>query len=421
MILRTELRRSVAPVLAVGLLLSALALLYSLTGPWWKGSAPWDEQWTGLAQWTRYLALFLTPLVLAGGAWHGLRDRRSGVSELFATTPKPAWRRVLPTAAALGIALAAGYGAVLVAGGIQVAGTAGYFHLKWLPVAGVMALALVAIALLGAGLGRLAPFLVTPPVLGVGGLAGQFMLLQAGWPQLLTPVFDAPDISVFTTVAVPVTLTQALWFTGIGATGFGLLVAAGARKRLLALLPLAVAAAVTIPVASGVDSPVVADQDARALVCDTAGPRVCLTRAHADLLPTFVAPAREALALMENLPSPPTSVVEVPPDGDVPAGSAPVSFPTRIPTDPADLRLVVLSGSGMPECGPEDTALPILVARTVIASWFTGELAPVPGYRDLFTWAGADIRRLWQELRALPAAEQPARVAELREAAVLCR
>ena len=76
MILRTELRRSTAPVAGIGFLLGALALLYGLSGPWYKGSAPWDEQWTGLAQWTRHLMVFLWPLVVGVGAWQGLRDHR---------------------------------------------------------------------------------------------------------------------------------------------------------------------------------------------------------------------------------------------------------------------------------------------------------------------------------------------------------
>jgi hypothetical protein len=424
MILRTELRRSTAPVLGIGLLLLALGLLYGLSGPWGKRTAHWDEQWIGLAQWTRYLALFLTPLVLAGGAWQGMRDRRSGVPELFASTPRAAWRRVLPTVAALGITLTAGYVALLVVGGVQVAGTASYFHLKWVPVAGVMVVALVGIALLGAGIGRLAPSLVTPPLLGVGGLVGQFSLLQSGWPQWLTPAFDTPDITVFTTVAVPLTLTQTLWFLGVGATGFGLLVASRARTRMFAALPVLLAAAVTVPVLSGLDSPVVADPDARALVCDDDGPRVCLTRAHADYLPVFVEPAREALALMEKLPSPPTAVVEVAPAEDVPSGVAPVSFPMRFPTDPTELRMIVLSGADVPECGQErnwEALSRILVARTVVASWFAGELTTVPGYQYIGEAAEEEIRRSWQELQALPVAEQPSRVAALREAAVFCR
>jgi hypothetical protein len=424
MILRTELRRSTAPVIGVGLLLVSVALLYGLPGPWNKRTAPWNEQWIGLAQWTRYLALFMLPLVLGAGAWQGMRDKRSKVPELFATTPRKTWRRVLPTAAAVGIMLTAGYVALLAVGGAQVAGTATYFSLKWLPVAGVMVLALVGSALLGAGLGRLVPSPVTPPVLAVAGLAAQASVLQAGWPLLLTPVFESPDITVFTTVAVPVTLTQALWFLGIGATGFGLLVASRARTRVIALLPVVLSATVAVPILSGVDSPVVADPGPRALVCDDRGPRVCVTQAHADFLPTFTAPAREALALMEKLPSPPTSVVELAPDGydRTPAGAAPVHFPLWLPTDPAKIRLAVLAG-GAPTCGATDYEVlaRIGAAQTIVVMWLSGERKPVTDLQVGYMASQAEIDRLWREFQALPRAEQATRVAELREAAIFCR
>lgn len=424
MILRTELRRSTAPVVGIGLLLVSVAFLYGLSGPWGKRTAPWDEQWTGLAQWTRYVSLLVLPLVLGAGAWQGSRDKRSGVPELFATTPRAPWRRALPTAAAVAITLTAGYVALLVIGGVQVASTANYFHLKWLPVAGVMVLALVGSALLGAGIGRLVPSPVTAPVLAVAGLAAQASVLQTGWPLLLTPVFDSPDVTVLTTVAVPVTLTQALWFLGIGATGFGLLVAARARTRVVALLPVVVSAAVAVPVLSNVDGPVVADPDARALVCDDRGPRVCVTRAHADFLPTLTAPAREALALMEKLPSAPTSVAEMAPDdyASTPAGATPVHFPMSLPTDPAKIRLAVLVG-GAPTCGVTDyeALARIGTAQIIVLMWLSGERTLVPDLQVPWAASPTEIDRIWREFQALPRAEQPARVAALREAAVFCR
>ncbi|MFC4858226.1 hypothetical protein [Actinophytocola glycyrrhizae] len=427
MILRTELRRSTAPVLGIGLVVFSLGLVYSLTGPWIHGTAPWNEQWTGLAQWTRYLTLFLWPLVLGIGAWQGLRDHRSRVTELFAATPMAPWRRPLPTVGAVAVALTAGYLVLLVVGGVQVAANTSYFHLRWLPVAGVMVLALTGIALLGFGIGRLLPSLVTPPVLAVAALAAQIAVLQQGWPLLLTPAFDAPDITAFTTVAVPVSLTQALWFTGIGATGFLLAVAVRARARFAALLPVALAAAVTVPVLSAVDSPVVADADAMALVCDDDGPRVCVRNVHADHLPALTGPAREALALLGKLPAPPTSVTEFPAAGDFRSPSpevVPVLFFAGPVTDPEWVRLTVLAGAGTPPCDNTtdwEVARDQEAARIVAASWFTGELAPVPGSRYVWDTAQDDIHAAWQGLRSLPAAEQTARVAAYRDAALDCR
>ncbi|MDQ3790060.1 MAG: hypothetical protein M3422_22805 [Actinomycetota bacterium] len=424
MILRTELRRSTAPVLGIGLVVFSLGLIYALSGPWWKNTAAWHEQWIGLAQWTRYLTLFLWPLVFGIGAWQGMRDGRSRVTELFATTPKPAWRRLMPTVGAVAIALTAGYVVLLAVGGVQVAATASYFHLKWLPVAGVMVLALVGIALLGFGIGRLVPSLITPPVLAVLGLAAQVAVVQQGWPLLLTPAFEAPDITAFTTVDVSVTLAQALWFTGIGATGLCLALAVRARSRAAALLPMALSAAVAVTVLSDVDSQVVTDDAAMALVC---ADQVCVRRVHADVLPALTGPAREALALLGKLPSPPTSVTEYPPSDDFRSPSpdvVPVLFFDEPSTDPEQLRLRLLAGAGTPSClhtSDYEVATSQAAARVVAAAWFTGKLAPLPGYRYVWDDSQDDIRAAWRELRSLPEAEQVARVAAYREAALECR
>jgi len=431
MILRTELRRSAAPVIGVGVLLFTVGMLYGMSGPWWKGTAPWHEQWTGLAQWVRYLGVFLWPLLLGAGAWHGLRDRRAGVRELLSSTPRSAWRRVLPTAGALAIGLAGAFVVVLVVGGVQVALTASYFHVKWVPVAAVGLLAYLGAVLLGAGLGRLVPSLLTPPVLAVGGVAVQISLIQSGWPEWLTPTIEAPEITVFTTVSVPVTLVQALWFAAIAATGFGLLAANQARLRLAALLPVVLGLAITVPVLSQQDSHV-ADRDAVAMVCDEQDGRVCVTRAHEAELARFAGPAREALALLAKLPDAPTSVEELaderPRDGVVAVslfgdgvrGSEALD-------DPADIRLSVLAGAGTPLCvdGSEETyrwavTTRMAMARTVAAAWFTGELAPLPYYREMPTTEGAAVQRVWRTFRALPETAQRARVAELRDAALDC-
>jgi hypothetical protein len=162
-------------------------------------------------------------------------------------------------------------------------------------------------------------------------------------------------------------------------------------------------------------------------VCDDDGPRVCVTRAHADYLPILVEPAREALALMGKLPSPPTSVVEMPSQGadyrPPPPDVVPVFIDTYSPTDPTKIRMTVLSGTDVPVCDQNDwdAVTRLIVARTVVTAWFTGELAPLPGSQYLGEDAPKEIQQAWQALQALPAAEQPARVAALRDAALNCR
>lgn len=441
-VLRIELRRSAAPVLGVALFVAAVALLHLLSGPWGKGSAPWDEQWTGLAQWSRYLLIFLWPFVLGGGAWQGLRDHRSRISELRSSTPRPAARRALPTAGALAIGLTVGFLGVLAVGAVRVAAYTDYLHLKWVPITVVGVLAIVAAAWVGLAVGRLVPSLLVPPVLVVAGLAAQIALLRGGGPELLSPVFQSMDISAFTIVPLSVTLVQAAWFGGLAATGFLLFTVSRPRARIAALAPAALGLALAVALLPGLDHGV-ADADAAELVCDDDGPSVCVTRAHAAALPNIAGPARKALADLAKLPTAPTSVRELVPAHELaPPGPAKPERPrpadvvlvdladgifrgdSDVLSDPDALRLVVLAGAGTPACDeqPEnwDAALRTIVARTVTAAWFTGELAPLPGER--WTWEADrdEFQQAWSRLRALPSDEQRDRVAAYRTAALNC-
>ena len=78
-----------------------------------------------LALWQRGGLFLVWPLSMGAGAWLGLRDRRSRMRELLATTARPGWQRAIPTAGALSIALALGYVVTFAAAGVQV-GLAGH-------------------------------------------------------------------------------------------------------------------------------------------------------------------------------------------------------------------------------------------------------------------------------------------------------
>ena len=93
MILRTELRRSIAPWAGLALVAVALGFLFLLSGPWWKVPAPWTGNTTTTALWLRFLLVFLWPIAVGAGAIQGMRESRSGMVELLATTSRPGWLR----------------------------------------------------------------------------------------------------------------------------------------------------------------------------------------------------------------------------------------------------------------------------------------------------------------------------------------
>jgi hypothetical protein len=239
-----ELRKSVG--LVVGALIGVLMLwlLLFLSGPWQKGITAWNTQWTSLAEWERYLLVFVWPLALGAGAMQGQRDHVARMVELLDTVPLPRWRRQLPAAVAVAVGLGLSYLLVLAVGAVRVAATSGYFHLDWLPIAAVGTLALIGAGWFGMGLGQLVPSRLTPPLVTVAGLITMVLLLQvAGWPALFLPGLAGVQ-DVFHTVSPAANLGQALWFGGLGLTGLVLLAVRGVGARLAAFLP-AVVGAVT--------------------------------------------------------------------------------------------------------------------------------------------------------------------------------
>jgi len=451
-VIRTELRRSAAPWAAVLIVGIAAVLLFAFSGPWWKGGGAWNREWTGLARWERNTLMLVWPFAIGVGALQGLRDHRSGMAELLTTTSRPRWRRAAQTAGAMAIAMTAGYLVIFAIGAVQVAGNATYFHWGWAPILLVGVLSLIGAAWLGMGIARLAPSVLTPPLLAVTALAVAVVtqvspvggsLLSGSVPDRiawLSPVQDGPD-DAFTSVAGRMNLGQGLWFLGMAVTGFVLLAATRAATKLLAVVPLLAGAAVALPLLPAtVAQAQEVDQGAVALVCADGLPRVCVTNVHQEFLGALVQPAREALALLGKVPGAPTSVEEVttgePFYGRRPvvAGVVQIDFDDfdlasglRSTTDPDRLRRYLVAGAGTPTCygrvEMDENYERERAARAVSAAGLTGELRPLSGSGSAYFRNELETlaRPAWESFRVLPAAEQIARLSAMRVAAETCR
>ncbi|MFF5142886.1 hypothetical protein ACFY6U_24670 [Streptomyces sp. NPDC013157] len=447
-VLRTELKRSVAPWAGAVVLTSALAFLYLVNGTWWTGTTAWTAQWTSMALWTRALLFYLWPLAVGFGALQGLRDRRSKMSELLTTTSRPAWHRAGALAGTTATTLASAFALLVLTGGVQVLAHTAYTHLGWLPISLVGALSLAAGAVLGMGAARALPSVLTPPLLTVGAFAFTALMqttlgrtqtaTASGIPRtepnrisLLSPaVQDVRD--TLDTLSPAVHLGQTIWLLGMAATGFALLVAATPRARLLALAPVLAGAGIALLVLpSDPNRMYVLDKAAAEPVCD--GP-VCVTRTHQAQLADVAGPGRQALGLLHAAlgSRAPVSVREnttVLPEGTTPRWSSravPVDFDDDVITAAKGAELTwALVGEGMvPGCTPvgwsgtgeED------VARTVAVGWVLGELRSLPGSTPSRRhYADTAARPVWKKLKALPRAEQLARIDAMRTAAFSCK
>lgn len=434
MILRIELRRSIALWAGAAVLVVALGVLYGFAyGPWWQGTAAWTAQWTSAALWEREWLMILWPIAVGAGALQGLREHRSGMGELLATASRPSWQRVTRTAGAVAIALTAAYLLVfavpatyLVAGGVRA------FHLGWVAIVLVGVLCLVAGSWIGLGLGRTFPFVLTPPAVAVTALvlawlSGAATASGSGGRIAMMLPSTSGIVLPFTTPSAAVNLGQSIVLLGLAATGLLLAVAASVRGRLLAVLPvalgMAIAAMLLPPTFAEMD---VEDREATALVCN--GP-VCVTAMHQARLAAVAGPGQEALRLLARLPDAPVAVHETTvPYHDVRPRSSDVVLvglgdPELRSATPAELTRLLLAGAGTPACYYRGELFQReLAARTVAAAWFLGELRPVPGFGPIFQ---ARMDRLtepaWTALRALPAPEQQARIVALRAAQLACR
>ncbi|HWO58644.1 MAG TPA: hypothetical protein VNO31_01215 [Umezawaea sp.] len=445
-ILRTELHRSVAPLTVV------LGLFLGIGVPLLFRDGVELAQWNQLAGYQRGVLEYLCPLALGAGAWQGRRDHRSNMIELLTTTPRPGWQRVLPSAAALAIALLIGYLAVFLT---QVGGVdSSYLHFGWIPTVLVGVVALLAAGLLGQGIGRAAPSVLTAPLLVIAplfGLAATRGLLElapdvTGWSFVEATKLLVPNVPgggrTFDDVAGSVHLGQAIWFAALAATGLALAAAATRRARLGALLPLGLGLVVALPILpQGMAAVYVHDQASTEQICTPDLPRVCVTRAHAAALDGLTGPGREALRLLATLPDPPTSVAE---DWHDPSYQAPVKpqplgvllihFSTyldldarsRVKRDKDELLGQLLEGAGTTPCAvglsdmsqEEQTfSRKEKTARLLAARVLSPALPPVkPPY------SMEDVsNNAWALLQTLPVEERQRRGAALRAAALSCR
>ncbi|MEV8322627.1 hypothetical protein [Kitasatospora sp. NPDC056731] len=447
-VLRTELRRSAAPWAGIVVLAGSLAVFFPFDALWWHGTAGWTAQWTTMAMWTRSLLAFWWPFVIGIGAVYGLRESRSRMTELLTTTPLPAWRRAALPAGAIGLALAVGFGLLVLVGGVQVAaGPTTYASLGWLPISLVAALALVAGAVFGMGVARALPSVLTPPALVVIVFVGTGLFLRVNNEGLvptgrvenrfaqLSPATVEPR-QMLLTLSGSAHLGQALWLLGLLATGFALLAAATRRARLLAVTPVLAGLGLALLVlpAAARDTYVV-DKAAAALVCD--GP-VCVTQASRSHLAELTQRSKDAMRVLHDVlgDKAPTSVRE---DTALHELAAPrelsadvllVDFNDRMLADAKGDKLTrALIARGLaPSCYPDNDkeggGSHDIPAQSIAVSWalHDSQLQPLQekgtSRYALETWAEADVA--WQKLMALPPAEQRSRIVELHAAALSC-
>ncbi|GID27695.1 hypothetical protein [Paractinoplanes brasiliensis] len=424
-ILGVELRRSAA--LGAALLALTVGVIALYAAP-----ARWSHGWLALAMTTREYTILLWPLALAAGAWQGRREHRANVGELFATTPRPRRQRMVPVLGAMAVATGLAYVLVVAAGGASLLTRSHYFSPDFLVISAVGVLSLVAAGWLGLGLGRLLPALVTAPALGVAGVLLVFFSAVANpdWlAAVLSPMYGTGQFTPDQTIDGGVSGAVAIWMLALAATGAVLLTATNWRSRVAAALPavlgLGLATAVVPRDHDRLTSPI--DPVARELVCTDDAPKVCVTRVNAGVLDELAPLAREGLAVLAELPSPPTAVQEGVTGLPAP-GPGVVRIPVRIDKNGGLAHPSVVVYEVVSRLGVEgDARCPgdPMVLRAA-AYWLLGreplsDVGVVPEVIFEDEPLNAQAVRLWQGLAKLPREEASARVAAVQRAALNCQ
>ncbi|SEO66043.1 hypothetical protein [Amycolatopsis saalfeldensis] len=443
-VLRTELRRTIAPWLTLAVLVVGLGFFFGFLnkGPWFKEPAAWDGQWASSVLWTRYLLMLLWPIIVGASAIQGMRDSRSGTGELLGTMPRPARHRMTKLSLALGLAAVVAYVVILLTGLGQVVAHDGLFTFSWVLPALVGLVAVIAGVGLGLGVGRLLPNPVTAPALAVLALVACVLLQLSSeqssvgglLPNRLTQLGIAPQEprSPFLVPTVSLSVGQLCWLAGLAATGFLLFSASTVRRRLLALLPVVAGLAIALPLfPSALADNLTVDQVTAAPVCD--GP-VCVTKMHADQLSTLVRPGKEALRQLAKLPGAPTTLMESTDASRSTARLVGAQDPSKVFVqlddwkyyskhgDDAVYRLTAGGGTqvcGAPSYGGERETRE-LAARSVVSGWLGGGLK-LPSAARYYTGLTDLANQAWAGLQALPQQEQLARVAASRQAELSCQ
>ncbi|MFJ7195318.1 MULTISPECIES: hypothetical protein [unclassified Streptomyces] len=397
--LRTELRRGIAPW-------TGLAVALTLLVPLWSKAARWQGDW-GETQTQLHAAAALLggPLVAAAACWQGGREHRRRTTELLLSVPRSRLAQVTTAATPFALWAAAGY---LLALAVVFAATAPYTGAGGPSFSvAVMDLGLLlSLGFVGFVVGRLVRWRLTAPVLA----AALYVLLGAPGYVESGARFLSPAEQYALKGQVPVWWFAPVllaWTGGIAAT---VLLAYAARRRVLAVVPLALAVAAGAVIAPTGEDLLRDDPTATRRVCSAPAPgtpRLCVTAPYAPVLPSASAALAGMFSRLEGVPGAPVAYVDSTfgPKGD----EAPLAHVVRgwsvtrnKLTDPRAFAAETALSLTLRDCSDDSHrsdrkgAKRLALTEDAVRAWLAGDDSP---------W-NPDARPLVTRLKAMPDADR---------------
>lgn len=396
LVLRTELRRGIAPWTGACTAVM-LAVTMAAKADTWQGS--WGETQALLHSGATLLA---GPLVAAASCWQGARDHRRSATELWSSTPRARSARVLSAALPVALWAVAGYLAALAAVLLATWPYAGGGS-PFPSFAAVDSAFLVAVGLVGFVVGQRVRWRLTAPVLAL------LLYVVLGVPNYVESSAQYLDPAMQYTLdgMLPVWWFAPAMVAWTGGLALAALVGHAARRRFLAVVPLALAAAVA-PLILHTGEDVMRDDPAAARrACTDGTPQLCLSGYDRAMLPQVSQALAGLFGRLEGVPGAPARYGN--------QGSSRRSGEVWVPAPnigwyvvrgrlrhAEDLaRQVSYSVVPQRECrgGQSSEELRVMYTDDAVRSWLTGPYALFPGTEKL-----PQQRRL----EAMPAPERRA-------------
>ncbi|WP_406501112.1 hypothetical protein OHA04_13370 [Streptomyces sp. NBC_01590] len=397
--LRTELRRGIAPW-------TGLAVALTLLVPMWSKAAQWQGSWgTTQSELHAAAALLGGPLVAAAACWQGGREHRRRTTELLLSVPRSRLAQVTTAAAPIALWAAAGY---LLALGVVFAATAPYTGAGGpsLAVAVTDLGLLLSIGFVGFVVGRLVRWRLTAPVLAVV----LYVLLGAPGYMEASGRFLSPGEQYQLGWSVPVWWFAPVMLAWTGGIAAAVLLAYAARRRLSAVVPLALAVAAGAVIASTGAGLLRDDPTATRKVCSAPAPgtpQLCVKAPDAPVLPSVSAALAGMFSRLEGVPGAPVGYVDSmfrPKGGEAVLGSATRGWSVtrnRL-TDPQAyasntvLTLVSRDCPGGSRTSDREAAERVELTDDAVRTWLAGDDSP---------W-DPEARPLVTRLEAMPDADR---------------
>ncbi|MGW2182416.1 hypothetical protein ACWCXX_30885 [Streptomyces sp. NPDC001732] len=377
--LRTELRRGIAPW-------AGLAVALTLLVPLWGKLPQWQGSWGGTQSELHAAATLLAgPLVAAAACWQGGREHRRRTAELLLSVPRGRLVRVVTAMTPVALWAAAGY---LVALAAVFAATAPYAGAGGpsLAIAATDLGFLLSVAPVGFVVGRLVRWRLVAPVLAV------VLYVVLGAPGYLrTSVrFLSPAEQFPLEGFVPVWWFAPVLLAWTGGIGVAVLLAYAARRRFLAVVPLALAVTAGTLIASTGENLFRDDPAATRRVCSAPAPgtpQICLAAPDSPVLPGASEALKGMFSRLEGVPGAPVRYVA--PPFDPKDGEAPLAHVVRgwgitrdRLTDPRAYAANTALSLTFRDCSDglrtSDRKAAERVERTddAVRSWLAGEASP---------------------------------------------